>query len=302
MTGLQISEHKSELGWWRVVQRSADPRLRAFVNGYIGSKGYAPKAIRERHVPSAEVGLLINFGSAHRRLDPGDSTWMRHDDAWVIGLHSNYHLTEAVGEREFIAVRFTPMGAHLFFRVPMDLIANRVIELKHLNRELALRLWSRLARAVNWESRFAVIESLIAERLMSEASRAGVALAAWNRLEGNGGQVRLGSLAPELECSQRHLIAQFRQNIGLPPKLVARVLRFGRAVRVINRLGRNLVGEPSGKPYIEGRETEVAHNARIGWADVAAECGYFDQSHFIKEFHAFAGLTPVEFLYHLDAE
>ena len=77
--------------------------------------------------------------------------------------------------------------------------------------------------------------------------------------------------AAELECSRKHLIAVFRDQIGLPPKTVARVLRFQRAIRLYDGGG-------------------------ASWVDVAYACGYADEAHFIKDFRRFAGATPQAFL------
>jgi len=63
----------------------------------------------------------------------------------------------------------------------------------------------------------------------------------------------------------------FRDQIGLPPKTVARVLRFQRAIRLYDGGG-------------------------ASWVDVAYACGYADEAHFIKDFRRFAGATPQAFL------
>jgi AraC-like DNA-binding protein len=89
-----------------------------------------------------------------------------------------------------------------------------------------------------------------------------------------GGQRRPGpggrALADEVGWSRRHLIARFREQVGAPPKLVARVVRFQQVLRRLER-DRDAVG-----------------------AELAAACGYFDQAHLAREVRALAGLTPGE--------
>ena len=79
-------------------------------------------------------------------------------------------------------------------------------------------------------------------------------------------------LAKELGCSRKHLTLRFRHEFGVSPKLLARILRFDRAVRLIGA----------------GR---VA-----GLADLAAASGYADQAHLSREFRIFTGSAPTAFL------
>lgn len=293
---VEAGRHRSELGEWQTVQRPADPRLRAYVHGYLASSSHLRISVQERHLPSTEVPLLLNFGAPHRRLDHvGSREWTSRDGVWVVGLHNRHQLTTAVGERHFMVVRFTPIGAHLFLGLPMHLIANEALDLELIDRALARVLVSRIGVASSWTDRFAAMESLIAERIAGTGIPFPIG-PAWRRLVATDGRIALGSLASEMDCSHRTLIARFRTCVGFPPKTIARLLRFNRAVRTLDGLSRTRANEPASKPYIEGTRADDRLVGAIQWADLAADCGYFDQAHLIKDFREFAGSTPAAFL------
>ena len=292
---MEAGEHRSELGQWQTAQRLADPRLRAYVHGYFASSSHLRMPVQERHVPSTEVPLLLNFGVPHRRLEVCSGEWTARDGVWVVGLHNQHQLTAAVGDRHFMVVRFTPIGAHLFLGVPMHLIANEAVDLELVDPALARVLVSRIVAAGSWTDRFTAMESLIAQRVADAEIPASIDLA-WRRLVATDGRIALGSLASEIDCSHHTLIARFRTCVGFPPKTIARLLRFNRAVRALDRLSRTRANGPAGKPYIEGKQPEDRPVGGIQWADLAADCGYFDQAHLIKDFQAFAGRTPDAFL------
>jgi AraC-like DNA-binding protein len=290
---MDSSEHNSGLGRWQSFYRAADPRLRAWVHGYFASSSRLPAAVRERHLPSTEIPLLLNFGAPHRRLDEDAGEWAARDHAWVVGLHAKHQMTEAVGERHFMVVRFTPLGAHRFLRMPMDLIANRAVDLASIDPALARLTMSRVGIANSWTARFDAMEALIAERVVGEEIPGAVDLV-WRELVASHGRASLGTLAAEIDCSHRTLIAKFRTSIGLPPKTVARLMRFNRALATLDELSGTRANEPAGKPYVE--TAEDMRTGAIAWADLAADCGYFDQAHFIRDFREFAGTTPASFL------
>ena len=95
---------------------------------------------------------------------------------------------------------------------------------------------------------------------------------AWRQLNETGGLIGVGALADELGCSHKHLITQFRREIGLPPKALARIVRFSRVAEMLKR-------------------NEVA-----SWVQIAHRCGYYDQAHLIRDFREFAGSTPTEYV------
>jgi AraC-like DNA-binding protein len=94
---------------------------------------------------------------------------------------------------------------------------------------------------------------------------------AFERLRATAGSAPVGDLAVELGWSRRHLAAMFREQVGLPPKSVARLLRFESVLRRIDA-------------------------DAVRWADIAQDFGYCDQSHLNRDFRDLLGTTPTEYL------
>jgi AraC-like DNA-binding protein len=91
-----------------------------------------------------------------------------------------------------------------------------------------------------------------------------------------GGQLPVAALAAETGWSDRHLRSRFRAETGLTPKAAARLIRFGRARRLLLRRQRAGTG--------------------ASLAELAAECGYYDQAHLDREFRGLAGCPPTTWL------
>jgi AraC-like DNA-binding protein len=151
--------------------------------------------------------------------------------------------------------------------VPMAQLAGRCVSLDEL---LGRELTDWVADAPGWPERFARVESALSRRLAdSEPVRPEVTWAV-GRLHASGGRVRVEELARELGWSRRHLAAQFRDAVGFAPKAMARVIRFEHTLDRVR--------------------------AGAGLADVAYEAGYVDQAHLNRDFRAFTGLAPTEYL------
>jgi AraC-like DNA-binding protein len=267
-----VVSHDSPLGRWEMASRDPDARLRGHVRDYLGYVETTPGPLRRREVPSADITLIISFGPAIAVSDPGGAVPSSTRTSFVAGLHDAPVLTEHAGHQHGVEVRLAPLAARRLFGVPMDALANRVVALEDLLGRDADLLVERLHDAPGWASRFDLLDEAIARRL--EAARpAPLNVAwAWRRLHETHGNVTIGALAGELGCSRRHLAAQFREQVGVPPKLLARILRFDRVIALLRN------AEPE------------------RWAEVAYACGYYDQAHFNRDFREFAGSTPRAFL------
>ena len=112
-------------------------------------------------------------------------------------------------------------------------LKNRAVELEDVLGGDARRLTMELYDAPTWEARFTILDRVLASRILTAKPPSAAVTWVWRRLVQTGGRVSIGALVDEVGFSQRHLIEQFREQIGLSPKTLARVLRFGRAIRII---------------------------------------------------------------------
>jgi AraC-like DNA-binding protein len=249
------------------------PALREYVRGYEGYTEEVTNFALRLEVPSRDVALIINFGPAFVVAGPGDRPAPVTCGSFVAGLHDAPALVAATGPSDCLQVDFTPLGAYQFFGVPMVSLTGRTVALAEiLGPAAATRLVEQLRDAPSWEARFALLDTLIAARLAAAPPPCDRLTWAWERLHAAHGRCDIAALATGIGWSTRHLIARFRDGFGLPPKTLARVLRFDHAVRLLQR-----------------------RDAAPDWVALASACGYYDQAHLIRDFRAFSGQTPAAF-------
>ncbi len=256
-----------------MVRRPSCPVLRTYVRGYCGYGESATAVASRVELPSGSVGLIVGLGSAIEVAYPGQRPGSTaRVTSFVAGLHDSYAVAKPTGWQQGVQIELTPVGAHMLLGVPMDSLANRVVELDQVLGHFAGRLAEQLHETASWPARFDLLDELITSRLATARPPAPKIAWALRRLIDTGGLLGIGALADELGSSRQYLAAGFREQIGLPPKTLARILRFQRVTRLL---------EGEGEAAI---------------AQIADECGYYDQAHFNRDFRAFAGRTPSQFL------
>jgi len=254
-----------------VVQRAVPKWLAPYAAGDLyGWLTHSSRPLRNLEAPFGGLPLIVSFGPRVRvsglRGAGGGSF-----GSFLAGLHESWVYTESVGESAGVQLNLNPLGAYALLGRPMHELANRTVALEDLLGPEGRRLGERLGAAPSWDVRFALFGAALRARFALEIRASAEVAWAWRRLEASAGRVQIGELADTIGCSRKHLVAQFRAQIGLPPKLLARILRFQRA--------RTLLARPGARPL-----------------EVALAAGYADQPHLIREFRALTGETPVTFV------
>ncbi|MET9018993.1 helix-turn-helix domain-containing protein [Actinopolymorpha sp. NPDC004070] len=248
----------------------ASPRRPSRLPGVtMAGFGVPSMAMPVRMIPHPGLTLVLDFGAGRPVVD---GTTGRQRGSLVAGLGFGFGgVVLARGENvECVQVRLSPLIARAVLGVSPADLEGTVVALEDVWGQEVERIRERLSQVSSWEARFAVADALLTHRLRA-GSAAGSSMDpevawAWRRIVAGRGLVRVEDLAAEVGWSRKRLWARFRSQVGLRPKLAAKLVRFDHAVH------RLVAGE--------------------GVADVAAGGGYADQSHLHRDVVALSGETP----------
>lgn len=243
-----------------VVRRPCHPALAGHVAGGM-AWAFAERGAPARRPELPHGGIVLVVGAG-----PPIDVDGRRFTALVAGIYDRPVVTGHDGEQAGVEVFLTPPGARRVLGMPLAELARRTEACEDVLGRAGRELAERVADAGSHGERLDVLEAWLLARVRdAEPVRPDVARA-WGRIVAAGGDVPMEAVRAELGCSRRHLAARFAQEVGLPPKVYARVVRFERAAALL----------AAGRPP----------------AEVAAACGYSDQAHLGREVAGLAGTTP----------
>lgn len=250
-----------------VIRSPPSPRVAHLISGMslYRERGYGLVAFR--HAAPLALPLILSFGSPFRIAlgrAPGDAD---RQPSFAAGLFPGPVQIESDGHAEAMQVDFTPLGAYRFYGGAVGDLTARMVDTEGVLGSEGRRLRQRIGDSASWQQRFQIMEDFIFRRAVHAPSPE--IAAALGTLERTAGTARINEIAADIGWSRKQLTRRFAGEIGLSPKTLALMLRFHRACAL------------------------ARSGPRHGWASVAAEAGYADQAHLVRDFRVFAGETPV---------
>src|SRR5215813_4954087 len=253
-----------------------EPPLSKFVDSFWLYEGYEPQHktehITESILPTGTLELVINLRQNELRFYDAEchENCSRFSGAIVSGAHGRS--LEPTAEAFIMGVHFKPGGAFPFLGLPAGDLADTHVDLETLWGSLARRLRERLCEARTSAERLQLLQKTLLSRLRHGVGQHYAVSAALEMFGKSQAGPRVREAAKDLGLSQRRFIQVFKAEVGMTPKLFSRIQRF------------------------QQTRSFIQHNPSINWADLAVDFGYFDQSHFIREFLEFSGLNPTEYI------
>jgi AraC-like DNA-binding protein len=216
---------------------------------------------------------MVNLGDVYQ-VYAGDNAepLATCTESWSVGIWNSYHIMHWPLDMQLLNVSFKPGGAYPFLQLPLSELHNHIVSLDAILGHLAAEIRERLYAAPTLQARFALLERLLLARLRETPHGLNKVQYAVAEIARHRGTLPIQTLSERLGISQKHLIMQFKRLVGATPKELARIYRFKHVLYSI---------DPT-QP--------------VDWTQIAHQSRFYDQSHFNRDFEAFTGHNPTDYL------
>jgi AraC-like DNA-binding protein len=239
--------------------------LRPFVDCFWVIQSDDPKSRMQKIVPDGYPEIIFHFGAPFRINLHG--RWERQKKFLIAGQIKTHFFLENTGNASTFGIKLQPAALAHLLGINMESLTDKVIDANELQVAWFQSLNQALEGAETWEE---MIEH--ATRYLHEISsgkdfpqspiEAAVAI-----IRETNGTISVTDLTRKLFMGERNLERLFLKQIGISPKLYTQIIRFNFIFDLLKR-------------------------KKLTWTDLAYEAGFYDQSHFIRNFHAFTGEDP----------
>jgi AraC-like DNA-binding protein len=247
---------------------------------------------QERLLPQAQAAMILNLRDDPIAIYEDEAAVRSYGTAVFSGARSNCFTIDCDQQERVVGVQFASGGACPFFRMPMSELEDASFDMTDLwGREAG---WVR-ERVLAAETPRAMLEALAVclEERLSMASCGAATKTGSSRFRavlGNSvplhpavvymanelnichGPPRVQAVMGKIGMSQRRVAQLFHEQVGVSPKTYHRVRRFQHTLQRLRGV------------------------RQVNWADLAVDCGYYDQAHLSHDFRQIAGMTPSAYL------
>lgn len=250
-----------------------DERLKQYVKCYYLYESSSCATFEDTVFPSGCMEIIFNLGTGRWQTAAGDG-FVTTPSIEFWGQIIRPLVVRSVGRNTMLGIRFLPHGAACFLKESIEQFNNQVVDFRDLSGNSASILHATLLETAAWDKRIALIEEFLWKKLsLSERrySKMSVVSDVMHELKQEDFFENIETVASRYGITSRYLQKLFLQYTGLTPKLYSKINRFQNSLRRVTK-----------------KDTPLT--------SIAYDCGYFDQSHFIREFKSFTGFTPSVYL------
>ena len=221
-------------------------------------------------VPDGTMKMIFHYGDLYWH-HPANGDRFLQPRCFLIGQLTRPYVVEPAGDTGTFVVRFQPNGFLPFATVPIREIENQPVALSVLYGEAGRILEDRIINAHSTPERISIIEWFLRQRLADVDTIDRIIQSTVDTILETKGQISVTELSKKNHIHRRQLVRKFSKTIGLSPKQLSKTIRLQSTLKTL----------------LNQEKLKLTH--------LAYDNEYYDQSHFIKEFKEFTGLSPKEF-------
>jgi AraC-like DNA-binding protein len=246
--------------------------LKPYIRHYYLFQSTSDTSFGDTVFPSGDPEMIFNLGegtwSAEGKTNPLIELWGQITKP--LAIHST-------GRHTMLGIKFYPHSAAYFLKDTIGEFNDQVADLGELLGRPVKQLHAQLLATAETAKGIALLETFLLQRLMINEKRilridrVGHILKSMASDPTDPAGVKINAIASRHGITSRYLNKLIYQHTGLTPISFNKIKRFQFSLKLIAKHDQPLTA-------------------------IAYDCGYFDQSHFIKEFKTFTGLTPSAYL------
>ena len=231
----------------------------------VDSQGDGTEHI-QKVIPDGYPEIILHYESPYRMKISDD--WALQSKYLLAGQLTNHVWLQNTGKSGMVGIKFQPTALSKLFGVRMDELTDRVTPLPEEILSLFLPLIDRLE--VGNPAIFNTLDELFNKLVSKSSMTAGPSDIGVRQILENNGLVSIKQLTDLTGTGERQLERRFKKDVGLSPKFYSRIIRFAHIFDLIQQKDKQ-------------------------WLDLVFESGFYDQSHFIKNFKEFTGEEPSKY-------
>jgi AraC-like DNA-binding protein len=228
--------------------------------------------LQERLLPQAQAAMILNLRDEPIAIYEDDRGTGYYGTAVFSGARSNCFTVDCNQQERVVGVQFLPGGAFPFFRIPMSEMEDASFNMLDLWGGEASLVRERVLAAQTPHAMLETLQRCLLEVLTAPDRLHPAVIYMAGELDICDGPARVQTVTATIGMSQRRAAQLFHEQVGVSPKTFHRVRCFQHTLQ-----------------RLRGAQ-------RVNWADLAIECGYYDQAHLSHDFRQIAGMTPSAYL------
>jgi AraC-like DNA-binding protein len=228
--------------------------------------------LQERLLPNGGSAMILNLREDAIAMYEDDGSVGRYGHVVLSGPRSNCFTIDCNQQERVVGVQFRPGGAFPFFRVPVSALEGASFDMGDLWGQEAGWVRERLLAERTPRAMLRVLEQCLLERLRAPDCLHPAVVYMAGELDICDGPQRVQAVTGKIGMSHRRVAQLFHEQVGVSPKTFHRVRRFQHLLLRLRGV------------------------QQVDWANLAVECGYYDQAHLSHDFRQIAGMTPSAYL------